>query len=125
MRGFMPFYFLMIVMVLPLFSDAQLIVVTGNIINERTGSAIENVSIFESFSGIGTITNVSGFFSLMLKPGNTEFVITHAGFKDLSKKMILQSDTTLTISLKPQISPKSKFKDTEHQKAAEKIEKKN
>lgn len=121
----MPFYFLMIVMVLPLFSEAQLIVVTGNIINERTGSAIENVSIFESFSGIGTITNVSGFFSLMLKPGNTEFVITHAGFKDLSKKMILQSDTTLTISLKPQISPKSKFKDTEHQKAAEKIEKKN
>jgi len=63
---------------------------------------------FESFSGIGTITNVSGFFSLMLKPGNAEFVIKNAGYKDLSKKMVLHADTTFTLSLAPQINPKTK-----------------
>jgi hypothetical protein len=111
-------------MILPFLGNTQLIIVTGSIINERTGSAIENVNIFETFSGIGTITNVSGFFSLMLKPGSAEFVITHAGFKDLSKKMVIHADTTLTFSLVPQINQKSKTKEAEHQKTAEKIEKK-
>ncbi len=102
--------------------NAQFLVVTGNVINEKTGNAIENVNIFESFSGIGTITNVSGFFSLMLKPGKAEFVITHAGFKDLAKKMVLQADTTFIFSLLPQINQKSKSKDSVHQKTAEKVE---
>lgn len=112
-------------MVLPFLGSAQLIVITGNVINEKTGGTLENVGIFESFSGIGTITNVSGFFSLMLKPGNAEFVITHSGYKDLSKKMILRADTTLTLSLIPQINPKLKSKETEPQKTAEKMEKGN
>jgi hypothetical protein len=110
-------------MFLPFLGDAQLIVVTGNVFNEKTGSAIENVGILESISGIGTITNVSGFFSLMLKPGNAEFVINHTGYKDLSKKMFLQADTTIMLSLVPQINPKSKAKDAENQKTAEKTEK--
>jgi len=44
----------------------------------------------------------------MLKPGNAEFVIKNAGYKDLSKKMILDADTTFTLSLAPQINPKTK-----------------
>jgi hypothetical protein len=109
-------------MMLPFFGNTQLIVVTGNIINEKTGFEIGNVNIFESLSGIGTITNVSGFFSLMLKPGNAEFVITHEGYKDLSKKMVLSADTTLTLSLVPKVNTKSKHKDSEHQKTAEKVD---
>jgi len=124
MKTVFPYYLLLLCMVLSFLGNAQLIVVTGNIVNEQTGSALENVGIFESFSGIGTITNFSGFFSLMLKPGNAEFVITHSGFKDLSRKMILHADTTLMLSLAPQINPKLKPKDAEHQKTAEKVEKK-
>lgn len=124
MKTFLPYTLLFLCMILPFLGNTQLIIVTGSIINERTGSAIENVNIFETFSGIGTITNVSGFFSLMLKPGSAEFVITHAGFKDLSKKMVIHADTTLTFSLVPQINQKSKTKEAEHQKTAEKIEKK-
>lgn len=104
---------------------SQLVLVTGNVINEKTGRALENVNILESFSGIGTITNLTGYFSLMLKPGNTEIVITHDGFKEFSRKMVLQNDTVITVSLMPLVNLKLKPKVAEHQKTAEKIEKKN
>jgi hypothetical protein len=39
--------------------------------------------------------------------------------------MVLHTDTTLTLLLVPQINPKSKTKDAEHQNTAEKVEKKN
>lgn len=103
---------------LPAYS--QLVLVTGNVINEKTGIAIGNVNILESVSGIGTITNLAGNFSLMLKPGNTEIVITHDGFKDYTKKMILQKDTIITVSLMQLVNIKSKAKIAEHQKTAEK-----
>lgn len=101
---------------------SQLVLITGNVINEKTGNAIENVSILESFSGIGTITNLSGNFSLMLKPGNAEIVITHDGYKDYTKKVVLQKDTVVTVSLMQLINIKSKTKVEEHQKTAEKSE---
>ena len=100
---------------------AQLVLVTGNVINEKTGSALENVNILESFSGIGTISNLTGYFSLMLKPGNTEIVITHDGFKEFSKKMVLKNDTVITVSLMKQVNIKSRV--AEHQKTAGKLEK--
>jgi hypothetical protein len=125
MKTFYPYTVLLFLTILALTGNAQLVVVTGSINNEKTGNTIENVNIFESFSGIGTITNVSGFFSLMLKPGNAEFVITHAGFKDFSKKMVLSTDTTFTISIIPLVNQKTKSRDAEHQKTAEKTEKEN
>jgi hypothetical protein len=109
-------------MFLPVFGNDQLVLVTGNIINEKTGIAIENVSILESYSGIGTITNMNGYFSLMLNKGKAEIIISHSGFKDFSQKMVLKADTSLTVSLVPLNNLKSKSKDTEHQKTAEKIE---
>ncbi len=108
---------------LPVYS--QLVLITGNVINEKTGIAIGNVSILESISGIGTITNLAGNFSLMLKPGKTEILITHDGFKDLTKKMIIQKDTIITVSLMQLVNIKSKAKIDEHQKTAEKSEKQN
>jgi len=104
---------------------AQLIVVTGNVVNEKTNDALVNVNILETFSSIGTISNLSGNFSLMLKPGIAEIVITHDGFKEFSRKMVLKSDTVITVSLMPTVNPKSKSKVSESQKFAEKVEKKN
>jgi hypothetical protein len=108
---------------LPEFGSNQFVLVTGNIINEKTGNALENVNILESNSGIGTITNMNGFFSLMLNKGNAEILVSHAGFKDFSKKLLLKADTALTVSLVPLVSPKLKTKDSEHQKTAANIEK--
>jgi len=111
-----------ICLLFPMFGNAQLIQFTGNIINESTGNAIETVSIFESFSGIGTITNMNGFFSLMLQKGTAEIVISKDGFKNFSQKMVLKADTTINVSLAPVMNFKSKIKETETQKTADKIE---
>lgn len=108
---------------MPVFGNDQFVLVTGNIINEKTGNALENVSILESNTGIGTITNVNGFFSLILNKGNAEIIVSREGFKDFSKKMVLKADTALTVSLLPLLNLKSKTKDSDNQKTAEKIEK--
>lgn len=105
---------------LPIIGYSQLVLVTGNVINEKTGNAIGNVNILESISGIGTITNLAGNFSLMLKPGNTEIVITHDGFKDYIKKFALRRDTVVTVTLMQLVNIKSKSKVAEHQKTDEK-----
>ncbi len=112
---------LLLYLFLPVIGSAQLLLVTGTIINEKTGESLENVNIFESLTGIGTITNISGYFSLMLKPGKAEFVITHEGYKDCMHKMDLQRDTTLIISLVQLSGNKAKSKETEPQKTAHKI----
>jgi len=122
MKTIVSYHLFLLCMCLPLIGSAQLVLITGNIINEKTGNYLENVSILESVSGIGTITNMSGYFSLMLKPGNVEIVISHDGFKEFSKKMVLKADTSLIVSLVPLLNVKTKTKDTEHQKTAEKTE---
>jgi hypothetical protein len=58
----------------------------------------------------------------MIKPGNSEIVISHEGYNDVSQKMVLKRDTNLIISLVPVFNLKSKAKDTEHQKTAEKLD---
>jgi hypothetical protein len=122
MKTFICFSTILFCLVLPIIGNAQFVLVTGNIMNQKTGDLLESVNIFESNSGIGTITNMNGYFSLMLKPGKVEFVITQNGFKDFSKKMDLKSDTTLTVSLIPAFNLKAKQKDSESQKTAEKLE---
>ena len=106
---------------LPALGSAQYLLVTGSIVNAKTGVALENVNIFEAVTGIGTITNISGYFSLMLKPGNMEFVVTHEGFSDFKNKMALKNDTTLKISLVPLLNIKLRTKETELQKTAHKL----
>lgn len=123
MKTIVSYHLFLLCILLPILANSQLILVTGNIVNQKTGSAMENVGILEAYSGIGTITNLSGFFSLMLNKGNAEIIISHVGFKDFSQKMVLKGDTTLSVSLVPLLNQKLKSKEIEHQKTAEKIEK--
>ncbi len=104
---------------------AQHFAVTGNIYNKKTGVTLEDAGIYESFNGIGTISNTNGFFRLMLKPGNAEIVVSKAGFENIIKKIELRSDTTIMVELVPHKSNKTKHKSTGHQKVTEKIEQEN
>lgn len=102
---------------------SQMVLITGHVVNQKSGETLANVNIFESFAGIGTLTNFSGYFSMMLKPGNAEIEFTQSGFKDYSKKLVIQKDTTITISLMPLVNLKSKTKDNSHQKTDDKPDK--
>lgn len=122
MKTILAFNILLLYVIFPTLGSAQLIMFTGNISNEKTGKPLENVNIFESYSGIGTITNLNGFFSLMLKPGDTEIVFSHEGFQKFTKNFILKSDTTMTVLLAPVLNLKPKSKETESQKMANRLE---
>jgi len=82
MKTIITYHVFLLCILLPGLCNAQLIKITGNIINEKTGNSIGDVNILESLSGIGTLTNLSGYFSLTLNPGNAEIVIIQEGFKD-------------------------------------------
>lgn len=122
MKTIITLHFYLLCLLFPVIGNAQFLRITGNIFNEKTGVALENVNILESKSGIGTITNLSGFFSLMLKPGNAEIIISHDGFQNYSKKLEIKRDTLLTVSLVPVLNLKSKPKETETQNTAIKTE---
>lgn len=120
MKTFLTCNVLFLFFIFPLLGSGQLVTITGNITNQTTGDFLGSVNILESNSGIGTISNIDGFFSLMLNPGNTEFLITHEGFKNYSQKMILKNDTSITVALIPVLDLKIKQKANESKKVNEK-----
>lgn len=99
--------------VIPGLSHAQLVTISGYVTNTLTGSAIENVSVFEKRSEIGTISSKDGFFQLMLHPGKLNLSISENGFKSISENLVLKNDTTIVIQLKPQISAKNRNRNEE------------
>jgi len=100
----------MIIMLFPLFGKTQLVTISGNITHSESGEAMENVTVFESFSNIGTITNSNGFFRLLLLQGALEIKITKDGFNEFAQQLILNNDTTFAVKLEPEIHDKNRNK---------------
>ena len=103
-------HFAVFLFLLPSLSGAQLISVSG-FVNDASGKALKNVSIFEANSGIGTITNENGFYKLTLDKGNLNLKISDNGFQSLQKQMELNSDTTLVHKLQPLMHSRKHKKD--------------
>ncbi|MEN8116070.1 MAG: carboxypeptidase-like regulatory domain-containing protein [Bacteroidota bacterium] len=99
-----------LLILLPGIGKSQLVTITGYVKHSIKDNALENVSIFESNSGIGTITNQNGFYKLVLKKGNSILSFTDDGFKEHIEQLELQSDTTLIIKLEPQKNGKDRPK---------------
>ena len=96
-------FFLLIIAVLPFSSSAQLISVSGFVYSSTGGDAVVEASIFESKSGIGTITDRSGYYKLLLRPGDQNFRISRTGYETFNFEFSLQKDTVITVNLKPKI----------------------
>lgn len=116
--------FLVLFLNIPNFSNAQLVTVSGYVTNYITGTAIENVTVFESRSGIGTISNNEGFYKLRLISGHINLTFSDSGYKTFSKQLTLNADTTLTVRLKSDKSIKNRNKKEVELQAASIIEKK-
>lgn len=97
-------------MLLPVLVEAQLVTVSGKVTNSKSGEALENVTVFELSSNIGTITNENGFFKLALIKGAQEIKISDDGFIEYSQQFVLKSDTTLMVKLVPQNQHKNRHK---------------
>lgn len=80
---------------------AQLVKVSGSVCNEKDGTFLENVNIYESNSRIGTISDQQGNFQLMLKSGRARIHLDCDGFEDSRQALVLKNDTMLAIQLTP------------------------
>jgi plasmid rolling circle replication initiator protein Rep len=103
--------------VLPGYTHAQFITISGYITHALTGVAIENVSVFEKHTEIGTISNKDGSFKLMLHPGRLNLSFSENGYKTFSENLVLKSDTTLVIQLKPELSAKNRHRNIDNLQA--------
>jgi hypothetical protein len=108
MKIIYPFLFL-IVATLPSAVSAQLISVTGFVYNSLNGDAIDEASIFESSSGIGTITDKNGYYKLILRPGNQKIRISGTGYEPYAFSISLQKDTVINIHMKQNNITENKF----------------
>jgi hypothetical protein len=79
--------------------NAQRITIVGYIIDSKTGKNIEDVNIFDKVSGIGTISNKTGYYRLLLKPGDIKLSISENGYKTLEKEFFLRKDTVMDMQL--------------------------
>ena len=86
----------------PVIGNAQYITISGYITDFFTGSTIENATVFEKSSGIGTISDKDGFYKLTLKPGQMNISFANSGFESFVKQFTVSADTTLMIQLKPE-----------------------
>lgn len=87
---------------MPVIGEAQFITISGYITDFLTGGPIENATIFEKSSGIGTISDKDGFYKLTLSPGQKNIIFANNGFETFTQKFTVSADTTLVVQLKPE-----------------------
>lgn len=104
------FYFLFwVILFLPGSGWAQLLSISGYVKNNVSGQAIQNATIFESVSGIGTISNNDGYYKLLLNPGEQNLKISFSGFNVYTSTFELENDTVISVQLKPEVLQENKF----------------
>lgn len=102
MRDLIRFIVFLTIVVLPQSIQGQLLSVSGYIKNHISGQAIESAAIYESVSGIGTITNKDGYYRLLLNEGKQKLKISSIGYESVISEFIMKSDTIISIDMKPQ-----------------------
>lgn len=109
MKTLVTFFLFGVVFMLPRFGQAQLLSVSGNVKNYFTGQVVENATVYETVSGIGTITNSDGYYRLLLNHGQQHLKISSTGYETFTSAFELASDTIISVDMKPENSTKNKF----------------
>ena len=74
--------------------------ISGYVQESETGENLIGVSIYDKNTFKGTVTNQYGFYSLTLEKGNYEIIYSFIGLQSITKKVNLNNDIRINISLK-------------------------
>lgn len=119
-------YLTLLFFIVPGISWAQVVTISGYVRNAADGQALENVSIFEKQSGVGTITNQDGFYKLILQQGEYDLTVSDNGFQTFERHLDINANTTVEICLSPMEQKKVRQKKTvsKQEKSTKKTRKK-
>jgi len=89
---------LTLLVLLPFAIEGQMVCIAGKILDKITGETIQQLSVVERNSGIGTISSENGIYSLLLKPGKVDLTFfDEKKYEKFSASFVLKSDTILNI----------------------------
>ena len=110
MKTILTSHVLALCMLMPFIGLGQLVTVSGKITDSKSGDPLENVSVFETNSSIGTISNSQGFSKLFLNQGDFQIKVSHNGYNEFTQSITVKNDTVLTVQLIPEVNLKSSNK---------------
>jgi hypothetical protein len=110
MKTLLSTHLVLLLFIIPNFGWAQFVTVSGYVKSNIDGKALGNASVFESNSGIGTITGENGYYKLVLEKGMYKLNFTDLGFEKFTQELKLSSDTTLMVTLVPDVDVKHRQK---------------
>ncbi len=78
---------------------SQKVTLHGYLTDNSNGESLIGASVYVKGTSKGTVTNVYGFYSLSLDPGDYTIVYSYMGFVNIEKKIELIKDTKLSVEL--------------------------
>ncbi len=82
-------------------NDKTRVILSGYIRNSSNGEELIGATIFVNELKSGTVSNVYGYYSLNLKPGDYNIIYSFMGFKSVTKKIQLNQNQIINIELEP------------------------
>lgn len=89
----------MLILSLAVQAYGQKVTLSGYVKDAANGEALIGATVYETNSQTGAATNAYGFFSLTLNQGPIEITASYVGFNSLKKKVNLDADRMLELSL--------------------------
>jgi len=88
-------------------SQDQYFSVSGKIIDEKTKQPMPNASVFCQNTTVGTITNAEGNFSLRLKNGGYDLIISYTGYQTKTQRISSGNPENESMTIEMQEQDKS------------------
>ncbi|NQU86554.1 MAG: carboxypeptidase-like regulatory domain-containing protein [Mariniphaga sp.] len=79
---------------------AQRISIDGYVVNSKSGEYVKEVNILDEISGIGTISDNTGYFKLTLNAGDVQLTFYENAYKSFLTDFSVKNDTVLTVKMK-------------------------
>ncbi len=86
-------------LIISLYSIAQEKYTVSGRINDEAGEELIGATIYVKELSTGTVTNVYGFYSITLKEGSYQFDYSYVGYETISKKIKLDQNQSINITL--------------------------
>lgn len=85
-------------------------VVSGYIKDAETGEVLLGATVYDKGTGLGSASNLYGFYSFSTAPGDKILVFSFMGYEPQERRLRVDGDQSLTVSLAPNVAQLNEVK---------------